>query len=82
MPSTEINVPAIGRELRRLRTSLDLTLQEFAVRVGVPWQTVQAYEAGRTVPPSDRLLRIVHATRNAPQPFQFERVARDVAKAA
>lgn len=77
-PTTD-NSPAIGAEIRRLRDSLGMTLQDFARHVGIPWQTVQAYEAGRTVPPADRLMLIVHACRRAKEPFQLGRVARAVA---
>ena len=73
---------AIGGEIRRLRTRLGMTLQDFARHVEVPWQTLQAYESGRTVPPADRLLQITHATRHASQPFRFEHVARDLVRAA
>lgn len=73
------NHPAIGAEIRRLRDSLGMTLQDFGRHVGVPWQTVQAYEAGRSVPPSNRLMQIVHATRRAKEPFRLEHVARAVA---
>lgn len=69
----------IGDEIRRVRTELDLTIQQLARRTGIPWQTLQAYETGRTVPPSDRLLVILHAVRKAPEPFRWARVARALA---
>ncbi len=69
---------AIGDEIRRLRDTLGMTIKDFAKRANVPWQTLQAYETGRVVPPADRLLQIVHAARNAPKPFRFEFVARTV----
>jgi DNA-binding XRE family transcriptional regulator len=73
---------AIGAEIRRVRESLGLTLMQFGEAVGVPWQTVQAYESGRAVPPADRLLKIAHETRRAERPFRFPQVARLVAAAA
>jgi len=72
----------LGAEIRRVRASLGMTLQEFGEHVGIAWQTIAAYETGRVVPPSDRLLAIVHATRRAPESFRVERVARELAKAA
>lgn len=72
----------LGAEIRRVRDSLGMTLQEFGEHVGIPWQTVAAYETGRVVPPSDRLLTIVHATRRAPETFRVDRVARELVKAA
>lgn len=74
--------PPISAEIGRLRKSLGMTLKDFGRHVGIAWQTVAAYETGRVVPPADRLLRIVHATRRAEMPFQVERVARAVALAA
>ncbi len=68
----------IGEEIRRVRGELGLTIQEFGRHVGIPWQTIQGYETGRLVPPSNRLLVIVHAARHARKPFQFARVARAV----
>jgi transcriptional regulator with XRE-family HTH domain len=71
----------LGAEIRRTRKSMGMTLQEFAVHVGLPWQTLQAYEAGATMPPSDRLFKILHATRRAPEPFRVRHVARVLAAA-
>ena len=71
----------IGIEIKRVRESLGMTLVEFGARVGIAWQTIAAYETGRAEPPSGRLLRIVHATRNAEEPFRVERVARAVSTA-
>ena len=72
----------IGEEIRRVRDDLGLTLAEFAVRIGIPWQTLAQYELGHTVPPGDRLLLIVHASKKAGETFQVEKVARQVAMAA
>jgi DNA-binding transcriptional regulator YiaG len=72
---------AIGDEIRRLRDALGMTLQDFGRHVGVPWQTIQAYETGRVMPPADRLFKIVHACRRAKEPFRFEHVARAVGTA-
>lgn len=69
---------AIGDEIRRIRDTLGLTIKDLARRANVPWQTLQAYESGRVVPPADRLLQIVHAARNAPKPFRFDVIARHV----
>lgn len=66
----------IGTEIRRTRESMGLTLQAFALLVDLPWQTLQAYETDRVVPPSNRLFRILHATRKAPEPFRVDRMAR------
>jgi DNA-binding transcriptional regulator YiaG len=71
----------IGVEIRRTRESMRLTLVEFSARVGLPWQTLQAYETGRVVPPADRLFRILHATRRAALPFRVDYVARALAAA-
>lgn len=73
--------PTIGTEIRRTRESMGLTIQAFAVVVGLPWQTLQAYETDRVMPPSDRLFRILHAARKAPEPFRVDRVARVLAAA-
>jgi DNA-binding transcriptional regulator YiaG len=72
----------IGAEIRRLRDSLGMTLQDFGRHVEIPWQTIQAYEGGRAVPPATRLLLIMHATRRAKEPFRVAPVARAVALAA
>ena len=72
----------IGSEIRRVRLAMGLTLVEFGHHVCVPWQTIAAYESGRTVPPSDRLLQILHATRGVSEPFRIGLVARRVARAA
>lgn len=71
----------IGAEIRRLREAMGLTLMEFGAHVGMPWQTVAAYERGAVVPPSDRLLVIAHKTRRVSPPFRLEHVARAVALA-
>ena len=81
MPNTPVSTP-LGAELRRVRLSLEMTLYEFGEHVGVPWQTIAAYETGRVVPPADRLLAIFHKTRRAPEAFRVDRVARELAKAA
>jgi len=72
----------IGAEIRRVRHELGMTLKDFAKHCEIPWQTLQAYEVGGVVPPADRLLLIVHATRRASKPFRTEHVARAVAQAA
>lgn len=72
----------IGAEIRRLRAAMDMNLAEFGRLVGIPWQTVQAYETGRAVPPADRLLAIMHATRRVDEPFRVAHVVRAVARAA
>jgi DNA-binding transcriptional regulator YiaG len=72
----------IGAEIRRLRDQLGMTLQDFGRHVGVPWQTVAAYETGRSTPPADRLLQIIHATRRAKEPFRVNHVANVLARAA
>lgn len=79
MPAPAPPPDPLGAEIRRARESLDLTLMEFGEIVGLPWQSIAAYEAGRATPPADRLLAIVHAVRKAPRPFRLERVARAVA---
>jgi len=69
----------LGAEIRRTRMSMGLTIVAFAALVELPWQTVQAYETGRVVPPTDRFLRILHATKRAPEPFRVQYVARALA---
>jgi DNA-binding transcriptional regulator YiaG len=73
---------SIGTEIRRVRESMGMTLMAFGRHVGIPWQTVGAYESNRTVPPADRLLQILHATRGARHPFRVEYLARSVSRAA
>jgi DNA-binding transcriptional regulator YiaG len=68
-----------GEEIRRVRESMGLTLVEFGRHVGLPWQSLQAYEAGRAEPPAKRLFLILHATRRAPEPFRVMHVARALA---
>ena len=76
MPPVQPNTkPSIGDEIRRVRGELNVTLQELARRTRIPWQTLQAYETGRVVPPSDRFLVILHACRNVEAPFRLARVA-------
>lgn len=72
----------LAAEIKRVRESLGLTLEEFGERVGIPWQTLHHYESGRAVPAGDRLLQIVHASRKAEKPFRVDFVARAVALAA
>lgn len=72
----------IGAEIKRVRESLGLTLEAFGERVGIPWQTVAGYESGRAMPPADRLLRILHTTRRAAEPFRVGTVASRVVRAA
>ncbi len=69
------SAPSIGSEIRRVRKELDVSLQELAKRTRIPWQTLQAYETDRMVPPTDRFLAILHACRNAESPFRLARVA-------
>lgn len=66
----------LAQELRRLRRDLNLTLADLAERSGIPAKTLHAYECGRVIPPADRLLALVHATRSAPKPFRLAHVAR------
>lgn len=73
---------AMGAEIRRLRDEMGMTIQEFARHCGIPWQTIQGYETGRTEPSATRLLLIVHKTRRASEPFRLNAVARTVAAAA
>lgn len=61
---------------------MNLTLQEFSARIGVSLKTLHSYESGQAVPPGDKLLRIVHATRNVETPFRVGPVARAVSRAA
>jgi DNA-binding transcriptional regulator YiaG len=72
---------AIADEIRRLRQELGMTLAEFGAHVGVPWQSIAAYETGRRIPPGDRLLVIIHRSRRASKPFRLPVVARAVDKA-
>jgi DNA-binding transcriptional regulator YiaG len=81
MPTSTSPDP-LGAEIRRVRDSLDMTLEQFGALTGIPWQTIHAYETSRTEPPAGRLLAIVHAARRAPKTFRVEHVAREVAKAA
>lgn len=73
--------PTIGTEIRRTRESMGLTLKAFAARANLPWQTLQGYESDRVVPPSNKLFKILHMSRRAPEPFRVERVARVLAAA-
>ncbi len=67
--------PSIGGEIRRVRKELGVSLQDLARRTHIPWQTIQAYETDRMVPPTDRFLAILHACRNVESPFRLARVA-------
>ena len=41
----------MGREIRRLRSRLELTQEDFAERYGIPVANIRQYEIGRTMPP-------------------------------
>lgn len=41
----------MGRRIRKLRASLDLSQAEFASRFGIPLANIRQYEIGRTMPP-------------------------------
>ena len=41
----------MGRKIRRLRTGLGLTQEEFAHRYRIPVANIRQYEIGRTLPP-------------------------------
>ncbi len=41
----------MGRRIRKLRASLDLSQAEFAARFGIPLANIRQYEIGRTMPP-------------------------------
>lgn len=64
-----------------MRGAMGLTLVEFGKHVDIAWQTVQAYESDRCMPPADRLLQIAYATRRVRVPFRWEHVARSLASA-
>lgn len=49
-------------QIRALRAGLGLTQQAFADRVGVTKQAISLWEAGRSEPTVEHLLRIVNAT--------------------
>ena len=66
----------LAAEIKRVRESLDLTLEEFGELVNIPWQTLHHYESGRAVPSGDRLILIMHASRKAEKPFRVGFVAR------
>lgn len=68
----------IGRAIRRARLACGETLQEFAARSGIPWNTLQAYETGRAEPPAGRFLRIVHAARRRQKHVDLTALARGV----
>lgn len=70
----------LALELKRLRADTGLTLAAWAKRVGIPEKTLHGYETGRITPPADRLLLIVHATRDLSRPFQAAKVARDLVR--
>ncbi len=82
MPETPKPSAEIGAEIRRLRSELGITLQEFGDRTGIAWQTLQAYETGRVTPPTDRFLVILHHVRRVQKPFHLQRVAAVCAAAA
>lgn len=71
------SLPPLAAELKRLRTDMGMTLAEWENHVGLPAKTLHGYETGRLVPPGDRLLAIVHATRGLAKPFQAAKVARE-----
>lgn len=81
--ATDPNVnETIGAEIKRVRDSLGMTLEQFGERTGIPWQTIAGYESGRAMPPADRLLRILHTTRKAEKPFRADLIANRVVRAA
>ena len=81
--ASDLNITeTIGAEIKRVRESLGLTLEQFGERTGIPWQTIAGYESGRAMPPADRLLRIHHMTRRADRPFRVSLIANRVVRAA
>ena len=63
-------------QIRALRDGLGLTQQGFAVRVGVTKQAISQWEAGRSEPSVENLLRIVNATGARLESF-FQPVEKD-----
>lgn len=54
-------LPGLGERLREQRNAVGLSVQGLAARIGVTRNTITNYEAGRTVPDSDQLVRLAEA---------------------
>lgn len=52
---------SFGAKIRELRKSASMGQQEIASRVGVSVDTVRRWEAGRYVPRTDELVRLIEA---------------------
>lgn len=55
----------IGRKIKKIRDSYNLSQERFARKIGVSGKTISAYETGRTNPPLKILQKIV-TTYNTP----------------
>ncbi len=49
---------SLGENIKRLRESKELTMKEFAEKLGVNRTTVSAWESGRVAPNNDMLIKI------------------------
>lgn len=55
----------IGKKIKKIRDSYNLSQERFAKRLGISGKTISAYETGRTNPPLKVLQKIV-VTYNTP----------------
>jgi ADP-ribose pyrophosphatase YjhB (NUDIX family)/DNA-binding XRE family transcriptional regulator len=53
---------SLFKNIKKARTSLDLSQKELAKRLGVSDKTVSAYETGRAIPPTPTLAKIAEIT--------------------
>ena len=67
-------------QLRRWLDNRDITVADFAARIGVTAQAVHRYVAGERVPRRDVMERIKRATRGAVQPNDFFRCCLEAAE--
>ncbi len=55
----------IGKKIRKIRDSYNLSQERFAVKIGLSGKSISAYETGRIDPPL-KILRKIVATYNSP----------------
>ena len=56
----------LGDRVRQVRRGIDLTQDEFGVRLGVTRQSVNGYEKGRLLPPVPMIVKIADLTSHNP----------------
>lgn len=56
----------LGGRIRQVRRGIDLTQDEFGTRLGVTRQSVNGYEKGRLLPPTQMIVKIANLTGHNP----------------